>query len=141
MNKELVAEASIEINASPAAIWNVLTDPVIIKEWLFGTNADTDWKVGSTIAFTGEYDGHIYHDKGNVLECVENELLKYNYWAQYSGLEDAPENYASVTYRIRALEGKTELTWIQQGFANEKGQQHTQQGLPAMLLAIKELSE
>jgi hypothetical protein len=40
----------------------------IIKEYLFGTNTITDWKVGSTVSFQGEFDGHSYHDKGVVFK-------------------------------------------------------------------------
>ena len=141
MNKELKASAHILISASAKSIWEVLTNPNQIKLWLFGTEADTDWKVGSSISFRGEYQGHVYHDKGHVLENKEYELLKYNYWAQYSGLEDIIENYALVTYKIEEKEDMAELTWLQEGFASEKGQKHTEEGLPALLQSIKELAE
>ncbi len=141
MNKDLKASARILINALAKSTWMVLTNPEYIKLWLYGTEADTDWKVGSSISFRGEYQGHVYHDRGNVLENRENELLKYNYWAQYSGLEDSAENYSLVTYKIEAKEGMAELTWLQEGFASEKGQKHTEEGLPALLQSIKELAE
>ena len=123
------------------SIWAVLTNPEKIKLWLYGTEADTDWKTGSPISFRGEYQGHVYHDKGNVLENRENELLKYNYWAQYSGLDDTLENYSLVTYKIQKKGDMVELTWLQEGFASEKGQKHTEEGLPALLQSIKELAE
>ena len=78
MNKSLIASHSIEINSSPKKIWEVLTNPEKIKTYLFGTEVKTDWKKGSPITFNGEYKGHKYQDKGNVIENNLNELLKYN---------------------------------------------------------------
>ncbi len=142
MNKNLVATQSIEINASAAAVWEVLTNPEKIAIYLYGTQTITDWEVGSSILFQGEYDGHQYQDKGNVLEKKLNQVLKYNYWSGFSGLEDDLANYSIVAYTIDQLEeNKVKFTWTQQGFANEKGQIHTQQGLGALLEQIKALAE
>lgn len=77
--------------------------PEKIKVYLFGTETITDWKIGSPIIFQGEYDGHKYKDKGNVLENVKNETLKYDYWSKFSGLEDKPDNYSIVTYHIENI--------------------------------------
>lgn len=37
MNSNLVAEASIEIKAKPADVWDALINPEKIKVYLFGT--------------------------------------------------------------------------------------------------------
>ena len=58
MNKDLVVSESIDIQASVSQVWEALTNPSIIKEYLFGTNTVTDWKVGSEVSFQGEFDGH-----------------------------------------------------------------------------------
>ena len=98
MNKALSVSKSIYINASPAAIWDVLTNQKKIKVYLYGTETISDWEVGSPIIFQGEYQGQTYKDKGNVLENVPNKRLVYNYWSGFSGLEDKPENYFIVSY-------------------------------------------
>jgi len=109
---------------------------------LFGTETISDWKVGSPIIFQGEYEGHRYKDKGNVLENKVNEILKYNYWSGFSGLEDNPENYSIVTYQIETVTADVVIfTWSQERFANVEGQQHLENGLPAMLEQIKNLVE
>jgi hypothetical protein len=120
----------------------VLTNPEKIKLFLFGTETVTDWKVGSPILFQGEYNGHTYKDKGNVLEYKENELLKYNYWSSFSGLEDNPTNYSIVIYTVVEIDkNSVEFTWTQIGFSNEEGKCHTEQGLDNMLQQIKNLAE
>ena len=69
-------------------------------------------KVGSSIIYQGEYNGHQYKDKGNVIESAENKVLSYNYWSDFSGLEDKPENYSLVTYKIENItESKVKFTW------------------------------
>ncbi len=36
-----------------------MTNPEKIKIYLFGTETGTDWKIGSSIIFKGEYDGQV----------------------------------------------------------------------------------
>ena len=142
MNKELKAIATISINVSAAQVWDALTNPEKIKVYLYGTSTITDWKVGSSISFEGEYNGQTYRDKGNVLENELNKLLKYNYWSGFSGLEDVLENYSTITYSIKEISSTSiKFTWLQEGFSSQEGQQHSQSGLPEMLKQIKQLVE
>src|SRR5690349_19369890 len=62
MNKELIATVSATIKAPVAAVWSAVTDPEKIKLYLYGTQTETDWQVGSTIRFTGEWEGTPYVD-------------------------------------------------------------------------------
>ncbi len=142
MDKNLIASQSIEINAKAENVWETLTNPEKIKIYLFGTETITDWKVGSTIIFQGNYNGQQYKDKGNVIKSLENKVLSYNYWSGFSGLEDKLENYSLVTYKIETISiNKVKFTWTQKGFANKDGQCHTEQGLKTMLEQIKKLAE
>jgi uncharacterized protein YndB with AHSA1/START domain len=142
MDKNLTASQSIQINSTTKKLWDVLTNPETIKFFLYGTETLSDWKVGSPIIFQGEYNGTTYKDRGNVLENRQNELLSYNYWSGFSGLEDKPENYSLVSYKIeRIADRQVIFTWTQNGFASKEGQCHTEQGLIAMLEQIKKLAE
>jgi len=142
MNKNLKVSKSIEINSNYEKVWDALINPEKIKVYLFGTETITDWKIGSPIIFQGEYEGHKYKDKGNVMENIENQILKYDYWSGFSGLEDKPENYSIVTYHIENVsDNQVKFTWTQEGFANEEGQQHSENGLFGMLEQIKKLVE
>lgn len=142
MDKNLIATSQIKIISTPEKIWDVLTNPEKIKTYLFGTEVLTEWGIGKPITFQGEYNGQAYQDKGNVIDIKKYELLVYNYWSGFSGLEDNPENYSIVTYKIENLEeNAAQFTWHQQGFSSEAGRLHTAQGLKSMLEKIKELSE
>tara|TARA_B100000497_G_C7659276_1_gene396972 strand:- start:154 stop:588 length:435 start_codon:yes stop_codon:yes gene_type:complete len=142
MNKNLKVSKNIIIDTSADKLWKVLTDPEIIKVYLYGTQTITDWQLGSPIVFQGEYQGNLYKDKGNVLENIRNQILSYDYWSGFSGLSDSPENYAEVTYSIQKLcKNQVRFTWSQIGYANEEGQKHSENGLSSMLEQIKNLAE
>ena len=44
----MTAKASIKINADKNEVWDALTNPDKIKQYFFGTNANSDWKKGSS---------------------------------------------------------------------------------------------
>lgn len=141
MNKELTVTTSIEINADKAKVWDALTNPEKIKVYLFGTETLTDWKTGSEIIFQGEYQGHQCKDKGTILDIRTDELLQYSYWSGFTGLEDKPENYSLVAYRLDTTNRTTLLTLTQTGFANEQAQQHSQTAWTNVLQQIKQMTE
>lgn len=142
MNQNLQVSESVVINATLERVWHVLTNPEIIKEYLFGTETVTDWKVGSEVIFQGEYNGHKYRDKGVIKEYILHKRLSYSYWSGFSGLEDKPENYGVVIYDLDAVDDThTKFTWTQKGFPDEERQKHSQSGMAAFLEQIKGIAE
>lgn len=142
MNHTLSVSESIVINADLEKVWDVLTNPEIIKEYLFGTETVTDWKVGSPIVFQGEYEGHKYRDHGVIKENVFHSRISYSYWSGFSGLEDKPENYGEVVYELHPIDNtQTKFTWTQVGYPDETRQQHSQSGMKAFLEQIKGIAE
>ncbi len=142
MNKNLQSSHSILINASAEKVWDVLTNPEKIALYLYGTKTETDWKIGSDIKFSGTYNDMTYSDKGLVMAIVPNSLLAYDYWTQFSGLEDIPENYCEVSYHIHDNnDGTVKFTWQQIGFKDEASLEHNKSGMPAILEQIKQIAE
>ena len=142
MKHDLTISRSIDIAAAPAKVWDALTNPAIIKEYLFGTETITDWKIGSPIIFQGEYEGQQYRDKGFVVENMPDKYLSYHYWSGFSGLEDKPENYSLVTYTLTPKDDHTTtFTWTQKGFANEESLKHSESGMDVFLGSIKQIVE
>jgi len=68
VNKGLIANASIFISATAAKVWNALTNPELIRQYMFGTNVVSDWREGSPIVWKGEWQGTTYEDKGVILK-------------------------------------------------------------------------
>ena len=141
MNDNLVAKATTAINAPAPAVWKALVTPALIKKYLFGTEAKTDWKPGSPITFSGEWEGNKYEDKGNILANEKEKLLQYSYWSSMSSLPDLPENYATVTFELQPQENSTRLTITQDHCATEESRQHSEQNWGMVLKGIKELVE
>ncbi|MCE8425412.1 MAG: SRPBCC domain-containing protein [Candidatus Methanoperedens sp.] len=54
MEKGLVARASVSVNAPVDKVWEALTNPEIIKQYMFETAVISDWKEGSQIVWKGE---------------------------------------------------------------------------------------
>ena len=141
MDHNLTVKGSVQINAPASKVWDALTNPEIIKLYLYGTETITDWQVGSDIIFQGEYQGHHYKDKGVVRVFNINQELSYAYWSGFSGLADEPANYSLVTYQLASDDAHTSLTWIQKGFSNAEGHKHASEGIQGMLATIKKIVE
>jgi uncharacterized protein YndB with AHSA1/START domain len=142
INQDLTVSQSIDIKAPAEKVWKGMTDPSIIKEYLFGTETITDWQPGSEIIFQGEYQGQQYRDKGIIKENFPMKKISYTYWSGFSGTEDLPENYSLVTMEISSKSpGLTTFTWTQKGFANEQGYDHSKTGMTAFLEKVKEVIE
>lgn len=141
MDHKLKLTSSEIINAPVSTVWEALTDKEKIKEYFFGTEVETDWAKGSSITFTGTWEGQEYRDKGVILEIDKEKLLKYSYWSSMSGLRDIPENYATVTYRLHSMNGKTHLEVTQQGFKDREAYEHSRQGWKNVLMGLKKQVE
>lgn len=141
MNKDLIVSKTIEINTPAAKAWNALTSPEMIKQYLFGTEVVTDWKIGSDIIFQGNWEGKTYKDKGKIMQFETEKVFQYSYWSGFSGLEDKEENYSLVTFEVNGEDTKTTLKLSQQGFTNEQAREHSEKSWDAVLQKIKELVE
>jgi uncharacterized protein YndB with AHSA1/START domain len=78
MQNRPVATYRTTIKAPVERVWEALTNAEIVKQYFFGSNQQTDWKVGSPIKWTGEYEGKPYEDKGVVREFIPNKRLSYD---------------------------------------------------------------
>ena len=108
------------INAPIEKVWDALTNPEIVKQYFFGTELITNWKVGEDIVFQGEWEGQKYQDKGELLEYEHNKRLAYSYLSNWSGKEDKPENYLWVCYEVKTDGINTELTIYQTNYDEER---------------------
>lgn len=141
MPRGFVARAETTINAPVYRVWGALTDPALIKQYLFGTDVTTDWRVGSPITYRGEWEGKEYEDKGTILECEPEHLLVSTYWSSLSGKPDVPEKYNTVTYELSDEDAGTKLTIVQDNNDSAESAQHSEQNWNAVLNKMKELLE
>ena len=141
MKSNIKAQVSINIHAAISNVWEALTNPDTIKKYFFGTNTITDWKVGSPIKFKGEWEGKSYEDKGTILEIQKHKLIKYDYWSSMSGIEDMPENYVTITYKLSEENDRTKLTITQENIRDENMKEHSEQNWRKVLAGLRTLLE
>ncbi|TWR31612.1 SRPBCC domain-containing protein [Mucilaginibacter pallidiroseus] len=137
----LSLKTEVTFNATAAQVWRGLTDPAMVKDYFFGTNLKSDWRVGSPITFSGEWDGTSYEDKGIIKEIEPEKYLSYTYWSSMSGTEETPENYATISYDLDAKDGVTVLTITQDNIKDEAAKQHSEQNWQMLMDAMKKLIE
>jgi uncharacterized protein YndB with AHSA1/START domain len=141
MNNTFVAKATTTINAPASRVWDALTKPDLIKQYLFGTKVTTDWRVGSSITHEGIWEGKAYKDKGKVLQVEPRKLLVSTFWSSLSGLPDVPENYQTVRYELAAENGGTRLTITQDNNATQEDANHSAQNWNMVLEGMKKVIE
>lgn len=141
MSNKFTAEQSIQVNAPAARVWEALTSPKMIKQYLFGTEASSDWKPGGSITYKGTWQGKPYEDKGIIKQIIPGKLLQTTYWSSASGTEDKPENYALVSYRLEEEDGKTQLTVTQDNCLTEQSRNHSEQSWKTVLEGLKKIVE
>ena len=141
MNKNHVAKASMLINTPVTRVWDAITKPELIKQYLFDTDVISDWKAGSPIVYKGEWEGKKFEDKGKILNIEPEKQLVSTHWSPLSGVPDSPENYHTVTYDLVAKGEKTEVTITQDNNADEQEKIHSEENWKTVLLAMKNLLE
>jgi uncharacterized protein YndB with AHSA1/START domain len=142
MSRGFEAIKTVTIDAPRAKVWDALTNPAKVKQYMHGTNLSTDWKVGGPIIWTGEWKGQSYVDKGTVLAFEPERLLKYTHRSPMGGSADTPENYHTVTCELTEDGGKTTLTLTQDNNATQAGADAlAEDNWGPMLLGLKETAE
>lgn len=141
MSNNLSVTVTKDIQATPDQVWHALTDPAQIRQYLFGTDTVSDWKKGSPITYTGEWNGRQYTDKGTIIDIRPQELLHTTYWSSMGGKEDKPENYNNVIYKLEPHGDHTTISITQDNIGDEAGQQHMRENWGMVLDGMKELLE
>ena len=136
-----VATASVDIQATPDRVWAALTDPDQIKQFMMGSEVDTDWRVGSPITWKGEFQGRKYEDKGEILEFSPPSRLAMTHFSPLSGAEDKPGNYHTVVYELEDAGDKTHVSLVQDGNSSDEEADHSAKNWTMMLKGLKKVTE
>ncbi len=141
MNANLIAKASITINAPSGTVWNALVQPEAIKQYMFGTTVVTDWREGGPIVWKGEWQGKPYEDKGKILQFKPKQKFQYSHFSPLSGVPDKPENYHTVTVELSADGKQTRVALSQDNNASEEERDHSAKNWEMMLAGLKKFVE
>jgi uncharacterized protein YndB with AHSA1/START domain len=138
---DLIARASVTIDAGADEVWSALVNPRAIEQYMFGTNVTTDWGEGSPIRWTGEWQGKAYEDKGVILAMEPERKLEYSHFSPLSGRSDEPANYHTVTIELAERGERTEVTLEQDNNRSEEARRHARENWEQVLTNLKEYVE
>lgn len=132
---------TITINASPAALWAILTAP---EEWMgepeMQIKVITDWKVNSPILIQGFHHAK-FENKGIVLQFEEGKRLGYSHLSNVSRLPDIPENYTILEFVLTPSGEGTTLMLNIENFPTEVIRKHLEFFWRGTIFKIKKITE
>jgi uncharacterized protein YndB with AHSA1/START domain/DNA-binding transcriptional ArsR family regulator len=128
----------IYIRTTPERLWRAITDPADTRQYYFGTEVQSDWKVGSRM---------VYLDHGETsLDCKILEIdpahrLVHSFKALYNP-EGANDRPSRVTWEIEKLGETCRLTLIHDDFDGETATyRDVEHGWSQILSGLKTLIE
>lgn len=129
MTSTLIVRNYITISAPPQKIWDILVNPAMTKQYMFGCEAISDWQEGSSLVWKGIWEGsEMIFVKGKIKTIHPPEELVYTTIDPNGKYEDKPQNYLEVTYNLASYNGRTVLTVSQGDYS----------GVPDGLIRYKE---
>jgi uncharacterized protein YndB with AHSA1/START domain len=149
MSQPLIISSAIDIRVSAAAVWDALTNPEMTKKYMFGCEALSDWRPGSSLVWKGHFNGlDMVTVKGKVVSIEPGQSLVYTAIDPNNpAIPDVPENYLTITYDLTEQDGRTTLA-VTQGDYNSvaEGAKRYEEtmaggGWTPLLVQIKDLLE
>jgi uncharacterized protein YndB with AHSA1/START domain len=133
--------STIYIQAPIQKVWDALTKPELVKQWQYGSELITDWKVGNDIRFKTVWEDKVFEQWGEVLEVRPNDLIKYSLFAPRPDLNDKPENYFVMSYVLTNGSGQTKLEIIQEDNRPNAVQEEPQGEENPILQSLKKVAQ
>ena len=141
MKTDISTSSSVAIDASVDDVWRAITTPETIKQWFFGVDTETDWKQGSPIVHTGEWQGKPYVDKGEIVRIEPPHVLVHTHWSDLSGTPDSPEHYQEVRWEVSERSDGSELTISERNLPSDEAKDASDQAWSMVLQNLKQLLE
>jgi len=117
--KELKVKKTVTLNAEISKVWDALINPKITKQYMFGTEVISDWKVGSPILWKGTSKGEEkIFVKGSIERIEAGRLLQFTTFDPNAKYTDVPSNYVQATYELTPRLGKTILSVTQGDYSH-----------------------
>lgn len=146
MNESKIIKRKVEFKSSKQQVWNLLTNPAMTKQYMFGCEILSEWSVGNSILWKGKTeDGQeIVHVKGEITEIVNGEKVSFTMLDPNMGLKDIPENYVHLTYELAESASGVTFSLIQDFEGTENAQKRFEEsvgGWEMVILEMKKLVE
>jgi uncharacterized protein YndB with AHSA1/START domain len=135
---------TVIINADPAKVWTLLTNPELMSEWMgdpeMKIEALTNWEVNTPILIRGYH--HVqFENKGTVLQYEKEKKLSYSHLSSVSKLPDKPENHSILEFILLPVNKDTQLTLDITNFPTETIRKHLEFYWRTTIITIKKRAE
>lgn len=118
--ENLVIKKTTLLKTDIETVWKALTTSEYTKKYLFNCAVKSDWKPGSLIEWSSNFQGYEAYQKGTILVIQPHHKLVYTTFDPNFGLPDLPENYLTVTYDLKTVPDGTELRITTSGFNQDQ---------------------
>jgi uncharacterized protein YndB with AHSA1/START domain len=119
---------SIRLNVRPNAVWDALTRPDLMKNWMSDSEIEivTTWEVGSPIIINAQEVSYktAFSNTGVVLQFVKDQVLEYSHLSSLSRLPDQAENHTLIKFTLQQEEDHTLLELNLSNFPTESHYKH-----------------
>lgn len=110
---ELTAQVARLIRAPAPKVWTALTKPAALRQFFFGADVVTTWKVGSPIQLRGVFQGRPYEDRGEILVFERHRQLSFSHGNALPGQADSAASCHVVTFDLEPDGAGTQVTLSQ----------------------------
>lgn len=118
-----VVEVETFVDADAKAVWEALT--ARRSAMFMGAQVDTDWKAGSPVSFTGEFEGKAFRDHGKICDMDERSRLAFTHYSPTSGKPDVPDSYNFIDLRLEAEDEGTHVRLSQTPLGGDRPDEAT----------------
>ena len=137
---------TVEIAASPEKVWDTLTNPDKVQQYMFGSRIRSDWQDGSSLEYLVEHEGEAtVAVRGKVIKANAPAYLETTIFPTGASYPDTPENHLITIYELAPVQGGTVLTITQPNFGTiadgESRYKHSLSGWEAILPKLCEIAE
>ena len=139
-NNQLVAHAETSVHGTSDEVWEALTNPALIKQYMMGADVESSWKTGSKIVWKGEWQGHRFEDHGEVLDALPGKFLRYTHVAGKQ-LEKDPASLHTVTVELDESGDETKVMLTQDNNADQAAVKDSEKNWQMFLQGLKKVVE
>ncbi len=120
ISKELLIDAPV------SKVWAALTVPGQMKQWMAETEIEiiSDWKTGEPFIIKGPWYKTGFENKGTLLAFEPQHIFSYSHLSSLSRLQDIPENYTVLEFRLTGKDDQTRLRLDISNFPTEAIYRH-----------------
>lgn len=120
MVNDLVVTRSVLLNASPERVWEALTHPGMTKQYLYNCEVRSDWNSGSTLRWTGNFQGRAVDAEGKILEIIPGRMIKYSGFDRLVEGDISRQGDIYITHEIVPYGKKTKLLTTLEHFEGDE---------------------